>query len=329
MTDQTPPPPPPAPPPFTPPGPAAPQIYGQGAYVPAAPPPPRKKLKPGAIVAIVAGSVVLLGGIVVGLVAVTNVLTEAIRDSAPVADGGDDGDNPDSGVTEPLVTGDEASPIAVEPMKCGGCFTEDDLSSTIVDSDELDAFGLSTLDSFADYTAHYDSEATYYRNAWNDLEGDPDSCFVTFPQAPISILEPGPVVDDDSVISYTGVYADEDEWSSLGQSVRLFENDQDAVDYMGGLPALISACTRYTSGSGAEYWRADVTPAPALDLPPSVAGIGWVEQAEYDSRYYSFDLQRGNMVVRTSVFTGHEISEREFRTLIEHVAVQLAEISPD
>ena len=304
MTDQTPfeppggaaPPPPPA---FTPPGPPAPPVYGPAGYYPgAAPPPPRKKLNPGGIVAIVVGSLVLLSGIVAGLIALTSVLTEAIRDNAPVFDSGSA-----TAGGQPLVTGDEASPVAVEPMDCGGCFT--------------------------DNIAHYDSEATYYKNAWNDADGDPDECFVTFPQAPISILEPGLVADDGSVISYTGVFADKDEWSSLAQSVRLFESDQDAVDYMAGLPALISSCTRYSSGEGGDYWRADVTPAPALDLPASVAAIGWVESATYDSRYYSFDLQRGNMVVRTALFTGTEISEVEFRALVEHLAVQLEEIVPD
>jgi hypothetical protein len=59
-----------------------------------------------------------------------------------------------------------------------------------------------------------------------------------------------------------------------------------------------------------------------------VAGIGWVETTDYYSRYYSFDLQRGNIVIRTGLGTAEEISELEFRALVEHVAVQLAQITP-
>jgi hypothetical protein len=160
-------------------------------------------------------------------------------------------------------------------------------------------------------------------------KGSPDECFVTFPQAPLSILDQPPVDDDGSLISYTGAWADKDEWSNLAQAVRLFETDEDAVTYMAGLPDVIEGCTHYQSGSGDTYWQADVTPAPALKLPPSVAAIGWVEQGDYYARYYAFDVQRGNIVIRTALSTTDEISELEFRSLVEHVALQLSEIQPD
>ena len=320
MSDQT---------PFVPPSggsPVPPSAYGPPPLTPE-PGPPRKKINAGVIVAIVSGAVLLVGGLVVGAVALTSVLAEALRENASQFD--DDAPLDDNAALQPLVTGDEASPVAVEPLDCGGCFTDNDLADTIVDSDELAAVGLtSTLEPFTNYTAHYDSESIWFRNAWKDAEGDPEECFVTFPQAPISILESGGVADDGSIISYTGVYADDEEWSTLGQAVRIFEDDQDAVAYMAGLPALIASCEHYQSGAKETYWEADVTPAPALSLPPSVAGIGWAEVSVFDTRYYSFDLQRGNMVVRTALATGEEISEIEFRSLVEHVAEQLSEIDP-
>jgi hypothetical protein len=284
-------------------------------------PPPKKKVKAGVVIAIVSGGVLLVGALVVGVIAATNLLTQTFRDNAPVFD--------DLVAEDPLVTGEDATPVALEPMECGGCFTDNDFGATIIESGELAAVGLtSTLEPWTDYTSHFDSEATFFTKSWRDAGGDPDECFVTYPGAPISGVESDPIVDDGSIIAYTGTYGDDEQWSTLGQSVRLFADDQDAVDYMAGLSSSIAECTHYQSGERDTFWEADVTPAPALTLPPSVAGIGWVETTDYYSRYYSFDLQRGNMVIRTGLGTAEEISELEFRALVEHVAVQLAQITP-
>jgi hypothetical protein len=325
MTDQTPfvPPggsPPSGSPPVPPPayGPAL--QYGPPPQQPAPKPPRPKGVTAVIIVAIASGALLLVGIVVAGAIAATNLVTEAIGGNVPVFD--------EALGEDPLVTGDKASPVAVEPMECGGCFGADDLGFTIIETDELQAVGLTTMvEPWTDYTAHFDSEATFFKKSWRDATGDPDECFVTYPAAPIDILD-DEIVDDGSIIAYTGTYSDDDEWSTLGQSVRLFPSDQDAMDYMAGVAGSIDACTHYRSGERDTYWEADVTPAPALNIPSSVAAIGWVETTELYSRYYSFDLQRGNMVIRTGLGTAEEISELEFRALMEHVALQLANITP-
>jgi hypothetical protein len=324
MPDQTPFVPPSAPPPVLPPVSGTPSApYGPPPLIsPQTPAPKRSKgVKAAIIVAIVSGAELLVGGVVAGAIAATTFLTETLRDNVPVFD--------DYAGEDPLVSGDEASPVAVEPMECGGCFTEIYLESTLIDRKELVAVGLTeTLEPWSPNTAHYDSEATWFKNSWHDAKGDPDECFVTYAAAPLSFLEPGVVHDDNSLISYTGSYSDSDEWSLLSQSVRLFEADQEAVDYMAVLSDSIDSCTHYQSGERDTYWQADVTPAPALNLPPSVAGIGWVELTDGYDRFYCVDLQRGNLVLRTGLYTYDEISEAEFRALIEHVAVQLAALAP-
>jgi hypothetical protein len=273
-----------------------------------------------AIALIVVGSVVLVGGIVAGAIALAS-LTRDVIVAIPQVPVPDD-------EAPPLVEGDVASPYAVTPMECGGCFGEEYLESTQIDRSELLELGLNkTPQPFSDYAYDADDEAGLFKQGWREAGGAPGECFVTLPSSPISQGPEDEAKSDGSQIWYTGSFTNDGEWSSLGQSVRMFVSDQEAVDYMLDLNDRIAGCTHYTSGEGDTYWEADVTPAPALTLPASVAAVGWVESAPY-SRYYSFDVQRGNMVIRTALFTDYGITEKEFRTLVEHVAEQLGAMTP-
>lgn len=278
-------------------------------------------MHPLALVGIITVSLLVLGGAAAGAVSLVTTLTAAAEE--PIDMGflpGAEGD--------PLVTGDEASPLADEPMDCGGCFSDPYLQSMVIDRSELLALKLTETDYAWDPTPYaYESEATYYANSWHDSAGAPDSCYATFPSAPVAREPEGRVERDGSSIYYLGDYSDEEAWSTLSQSARLFTSDEEAVEFMTTVQSLVGGCSHYASSVSGTSWEADVTPAPALSVPSSVAAVGWVEVAPF-SRFYAFDVQRGNLVVRTTLTTADEISELEFRSLVEHVALQLESLTP-
>ena len=89
----------------------------------------------------------------------------------------------------------------------------------------------------------------------------------------------------------------------------------------------MKGCEGYEIGDAQTYWTADVSLAPALDLPETVAAAGWVEESPF-GRYYVWDLQRANIVVRTTVFTDGLITQEQADTFNETLATTLGLLKP-
>ena len=66
--------------------------------------------------------------------------------------------------------------------------------------------------------------------------------------------------------------------------------------------------------------------SPAIEVPDSVAAVGWIQKTQYNERFYVIDVQRGNLVVRTTGYSTGGFSEVEFRDLVEQQADLLAEL---
>ena len=94
---------------------------------------------------------------------------------------------------------------------------------------------------------------------------------------------------------------------------------------MSALSGLITDCTYYAYDPDVEEWKATISPAPALAVPDTVAAVGWRE-ANALGRYYVFDLQYANLVVRTAISTVDVISEAQYRAIVEELATHLAEL---
>ena len=97
------------------------------------------------------------------------------------------------------------------------------------------------------------------------------------------------------------------------------------------LAELIDGCTFVATGELPNDNHAFISPAPAIAVPDSVAAAGWVRDSEFGgpfSRNYVFDLQLGNIVVRTRLVTHKEVTEVEFRAFVERFAEQLAAALP-
>ncbi len=292
-------------------------------------PQPQSKL----VIGLVLGGVALLVLIGVGITVLASTLFSNVDELISSSDlGSDDGSGesePSTGVSdnEEPISGPAQSARAASPHDCAGngCFTDEVIASVIPSEEVFDDLHLGTVyDAYGDYDSSTPGqERRYTLESWQDQEGSPDACFFTYYSTPgiePIVLEKGAGSDQ---IDYIGSHTDTREYSSLSQSTRLFDDSAIAADYMSGLAEPIDGCSPYESTyeyDGDTYSTVTtVTAAPQLDLPDSVAAIGWVEDSE-NGRYYVYDLQVGNLVVRSILSTYNEVTEQEFRDFSSDVA---------
>lgn len=275
----------------------------------------------GVLAGIIVGSVALLAGFVVVVVLGAQLVSGAVTTAT-------------SG--PPLVEGEPANAVAAEPLECSEqCFTEATVGLAISSDSDFRALGVPEyIDEYGDFdssTAATEHQLT--RADWREFNLDPDECFFSYFASPVAIpLDGYPTQTDDDLIEFTATQTDETELSTLWQSVRVLDSSESAERHMRSLNDQIAGCSSYT-GDG--YPVTTVTPEPALDLPSSVAAIGWAESSP-GWRYYVFDVQRGNMVVRSILSTptptpgvsGSGISEQRFRDFVEALADDVAAIEP-
>ncbi|MEO5920700.1 MAG: hypothetical protein ABIQ01_06095 [Pseudolysinimonas sp.] len=331
------PPPAPAPPPVpshwvAPSGPAptgAPTTPPQGGF-PSAPPeglssaPRRKRLHPGVIAAIAGGGLFLAAGIA-GIVVVANSVAQGIASQGfPFTDDDVPYEEPEGDHT-PLVDGEPGSPLAVTPTRCdAACFDTTVIRDIIPDDSLFDHLALDQhIPWYPNDTTTAADEFDINVGSWKSSELGPDECFITWPYSPI--IDPiGSVGVADDPIDFIGSHSDLDYYNEIDLASRLFADDEAASAYMVALDAALGECPRYIDsiGSATDF----VTRSAAIDVPDSVAAVGWIQKTQYDERYYVIDVQRGNLVVRTTGYSTGGYSELEFRDLVEQEAALLAEL---
>ncbi|CAN5183416.1 hypothetical protein BH09ACT5_BH09ACT5_01440 [soil metagenome] len=270
------------------------------------------------------GGVLLLGG--VGYIVVQLVGAAASQLAEGVFDDG--GYYPE---WEPLATGEPGSPVALDPLECPSqCLTYQQVDETAFTQDDLFALGLTVEDEGAGVGSAYaaNSELSYVVKNWERGGTSPDACF------PMSLTEPLAVALGEDLesptdrIYYVSAYSDRDQWDYEFQSARVFESTEAASNHMASLSELVAGCTHYSAGNtDGMTWEADVTPAPALTVPDGVAAVGW-QEASTNYRYYVFDLQRGNIVVRTTLFVTGSTPEKDFREAVANLALRLGGLQP-
>lgn len=268
------------------------------------------KRTPRWVIAVAIGVVCLIGG---GVVAVVSALPD-------VADNGNELFGPN-----PLETGAPQSPVAAVPLECNSqCFSDEVVAETIVPQSRLDELGLTMITEERGDREPSDAawEYPYLKSEWQRLGSATDSCFFTLPQFALAAELDSPPAPGDQV-EFTGTSSSEDEFSWFSQSVRIFPTSAEAVAHMSRLNDLIEDCDYYTYDPAVEDWKATISPAPAIAAPDTVAAVGWRE-ANALGRYYVFDLQYANVVVRTVLSTVDVISETQYRDLVEELAVHLS-----
>lgn len=294
------------------PGYGVPPTYG---YVP--PPPPRR---PAWLIPVIAGAVVLvlgIGALVVGAVVFFTTVSRTAAGNDPVTV---------AGPPAPPATGDPGSPVAADPLDCVGCFTPRDAARLRLAPLVYLDLGLD-YDDGAPYSTTVGEELDLSVDGWQDVGGDPAECFFAFPQSPIAHTPDGRTAEgDDDHLHYPSWHFDETETYWLTEGVRLFDDSDAATAYMAGLETAVDGCDTYSLPDNG--WIARLEAAPALDLPASVAAYGWVETGGYN-RYYVFDLQRGNLVLRVALGSdGVGPTEAEFRAFAESYADLLGQLEP-
>ena len=282
----------------------------------------RTPMRTRTIALITLGAVVVLSGAVVAAVGLGKAATTAMDQLAPIVE-------EQSGL-EPLAEGEAASPHAEVPLDCDElCFTEDVVEYLVPGGRDFAAIGLPVLDyGWGTYDTTTPGDEWFYNSqAWDEEGGTPDQCAFTLAGAPManSATEQPIKVERDDTVDYLGQHISENEYSSLVQVVRIFRDSDAAVEHMERASANIANCSSYRFASTSEFLGGVVTPEPALVLPDSVAAVGWAE-TNYFGRYYIVDVQRGNLVTRSTLFTDGEISEYDFRAFLETNARTLASL---
>ncbi len=264
---------------------------------------------------------VIIGGVVF-LVLLGTVLVASITTIVGAAQG-TQGD--------PLVPGEPGPTTAQKPLECPtSCFVSDDIAQTIIDPFTLDAIGGLNV-SLYDWGTYDPSTAGQLHRSnipgWANMEGSPDACFFAPGNSPASFYDSDDSMDE---IQWTGTETTVDKTSTFDQSTRLFPGTAGATAYMADLADQISRCNIISVGSGRDLYTATITPAPQLSVPDSVAAVGWVRTGDRGPRWraYVFDLQRGNLVVRTRLITDGSISEKDFRDAVTAVSQQLYVMEP-
>lgn len=275
------------------------------------------------IVGIVAAGAGLLTGVGVGAVALVTAVSDVAGGLGPVIDNL----QPDP-VIQPPLEGDPSSPTALQPESCPDvCFGGASVGATILPVSAFTSLGLT------DETAAWGdtpesgigAEFGYAAGSWVDREGTPDECFITYQSGPLAYgLEERPPVSGDSIY-WTGSRQDTSGYNAVGTSVRITSDSDAAVTHMTQLDSMLSTCSHYEIGHGADYWSADVSRAPQLEVPRNVAAVGWVEDSPF-GRFYTVDVQRSNLIVRVSAYSDGTIGEVNFRMLVEQLALQLSSI---
>jgi hypothetical protein len=287
-----------------------------GAVPMASAPPPQRRRR--WIVPVIVGGSLALVGLIAGVAFLAVQLATAVSQTAFSPTGGD----PDA-----LHEGEPGSPVAVDPLDCGACFTIDDARSIELPADVYAQIGLPHSDDES-YEIVAGRDQTDTTEWWESDGGTPDHCYFTYTSAPL-FFAPGDSGDpsaDDDLVYYPDWHLDSSQYYSFTEAVRVFDESASATTHLAEVKAAIDGCSTFSYTETG--WHALVSAAPALDLPDDVAAYGWVENAGL-KRYYGVDLQRGNLVARLSLSSDPDgPTEAEFRDVVEAYAVLLGELEP-
>jgi hypothetical protein len=225
----------------------------------------------------------------------------------------------------PLLVGEPGSPMPTEQTACDDpCFGVEHLWESRLTAADFERLGTAVVvdpaGTYADSTATEQHELGIAY--WDDAGYSPDSCLFTASEAPV-IIERGAARDAGGTIHWLTSFESESRVSGTARALRFFPTAEAAQQHLRTLHELVPGCTAY-GATDISAWRASVTPMPALELPPTVAAVGWVESSALQGRYYAVDLLRSNAVLRLVLWTDTEISEQAFRDLAEQAARDMA-----
>ena len=261
---------------------------------------------------ITAASLGLLAAIVASIMVLSTAITDAVAWSPFDA--------------EPLVSGAPGDPTPRESTDCADpCFGQEHVPDARLDTAEFVRLGtpdeLDPVGTYLDSSPLEQHEQTV--EYWRSNSLTPDDCMFTGTETPTIVVAGEPPTADDAIV-WLRSFESETGGSSAVRALRLFATAAEAAGHMRQLHALVPRCPRYGAGEFDALWSTSVTPMPALDVPPTVSAVGWVESIEGVGRYYAVDVMRSNAVIRFTVFSDSTVTEAGFRTLAETMAEDMA-----
>jgi hypothetical protein len=283
---------------------------------PSVPPAPRRRRW--VVPVIVVSSLVVVSLVVVSILGLVSLVTGALSASGP---------------DQPLVEGESGSPVATSPLDCPqACFSSDSIDATLPGESAFAALGVAD-NTFPNGTYEPVAAGELHRRdatSWKSYDGTPDACFFAPTSAPYASSLDTPAEESPDAVYFTGTHEDTDLLNSLDQAVRVFADSASAESYLADLARNIGDCEVIEIGPPNDRYSAEIFPAPALDLPETIAGVGWIRVGDPGIRWraYTFDLQRGNLVIRTRLLTDGSITEQEFRSFVEEYSEQVAALEP-
>jgi len=294
-------------------------------YLPA-PPPPRRRLTRASVIGIVAGSVALVL-IVAGAIGGSILVLQTVGHHSSAGGSGSTSSAPPA---VPHAGGVKSSSTAQKPLNCSAnCFDSvfAIAGDTVPPPSAITALGLTkTIDSLGDYSSSTPAdEYDQTLSAWQDAKATPPECFFSYFQSPVVAGLGEKPSRDATQIDYSGTHSDKAKNNILTQAVRVFANSSDADAYMQQLAAAIDGCPSYrTSDSSGSLDTTVKAAKPFSDFPDSEAAVGWIESS-YGGHYESIDVQRGNLVVRTTLESYDDaVSDAQFRSFVNEDAWQIA-----
>jgi hypothetical protein len=263
------------------------------------------------VASITAGVLLLIGGLLVALYFLfSTVLQQATATPS----------------SAPPIVGAAGGGAAVDPMLCPeDCYSILDIEAILAPDAALTQLGVRVKPS--QNSSGFQSTQVAEYNAtlagWRSASGAPDECFFTYFASPVTGTVDVPPQISKGDIQSGGTFNGIGNGAQLQQSVRVFATSQDATDHLETLNRDIAGCRSYSTSN----WKADVTAAAGLELPESTSAVGWVEDSPR-GRYYAFDVQRGNLVIRAALSTDGGVTESDFRAFVVAVATHLASVEP-
>jgi hypothetical protein len=222
----------------------------------------------------------------------------------------------------PLVEGEPGSPVPLQATECDDpCFDAGHQWEANLELSEFENLGTGVfLDPAGTYLAtdpveQFDQTVDY----WTTSGLTPDACAFTATETPVAITVGARPTSDDPIYWLTS-FTSESGASTAVRSMRIFDTAAAAQEHFTDLHGLIGTCTSYGYEGDRLDWATEVTPMPALDVPPNVAAVGWTETTDGIGRYYVVETLRSNAVVRLLVWTNNSITEDSFRRLATTMA---------
>jgi hypothetical protein len=289
--------------------------------LPSLPPPPRRRRW---LIPVIIGGSLLLAGLITG-VAFLAISLATWAGNAPSALSPDGREPEELSAPDELVEGDPGDPVASDPLDCVACFATADVYRIDVPDGAYARLGL-PVDDRQPFDVPLFTDQRQHVEWWEDDGGSPDPCFFAYTAPPLLFEPDHDVIMTSDQIVYAASHSAAGGDYRLTEASRVFVTNSTASAYVPQLEEAVDGCPEY-SLTGAGY-AAEVTPAPAFEVPDDVAAYGWVETAGL-SRFYAADVQRGNIITRLSLFSDSRgPSEQQFRALVEEYAQALADLEP-